>query len=87
VLDIGFDENGNLTRKGHSAASYTVIRHTDLNPIKTEKTTKVGIKIKGLKAGWDNECLSCGDKFSYVTPFMVCEYPSLRLGKSLQLKS
>jgi predicted transposase YbfD/YdcC len=57
VLDIAFDEDSNRTRKGHSAANLAVIRHIALNLIKTEKTSKVGIKIKRLKAGWDNDYL------------------------------
>lgn len=57
VLDIAFDEDCNRTRKGHSAANLAVIRHIALNLIKTEKTSKVGIKIKRLKAGWDNDYL------------------------------
>jgi predicted transposase YbfD/YdcC len=54
VLDIAFDEDSNRTRKGHSAANLAVIRHIALNLIKAEKTSKVGVKIKRLKAGWDN---------------------------------
>ena len=57
VLDIAFDEDSNRTRKGHSAANLAVIRHIALNLIKTEKTSKVGIKIKRLKAGWDDDYL------------------------------
>jgi predicted transposase YbfD/YdcC len=57
VLDIAFDEDSNRTRKGHSAANLAVIRHIALNLIKTEKTSKVGVKIKRLKAGWDNDYL------------------------------
>ncbi len=57
VLDIAFDENSNRTRKGHSAANLAVIRHIALNLIKAEKTSKVGVKIKRLKAGWDNDYL------------------------------
>jgi predicted transposase YbfD/YdcC len=57
VLDIAFDEDSNRTRKGHSAANLAVIRHIALNLIKAEKTSKVGVKIKRLKAGWDNEYL------------------------------
>lgn len=57
VLDIAFDEDSNRTRKGHSAANLAVIRHIALNLIKTEKTAKVGVKIKRLKAGWDNDYL------------------------------
>jgi predicted transposase YbfD/YdcC len=53
VLDIAFDEDSHRTRKGHSAANFAVIRHIALNLIKTEKTAKVGVKIKRLKAGWD----------------------------------
>jgi hypothetical protein len=31
--------------------------HIALNLIKAEKTSKVGVKIKRLKAGWDNDYL------------------------------
>ena len=57
VLDIAFDEDSNRTRKGHSAANLAVIRHIALNLIKAERTAKVGVKIKRLKAGWDNDYL------------------------------
>jgi predicted transposase YbfD/YdcC len=57
VLDVAFDEDSNRTRKGHSAANLAVIRHIALNLIKAEKTSKVGIKIKRLKAGWNNDYL------------------------------
>jgi predicted transposase YbfD/YdcC len=57
VLDIAFDEDSNRTRKGHSSANIAVIRHIALNLIKAEKTAKVGVKIKRLKAGWDDRYL------------------------------
>lgn len=57
VLDVAFDEDSNRTRKGHSASNMSVIRHIALNLIKSEKSSKVGIKTKRLKAGWDNEYL------------------------------
>ncbi|MDP1771796.1 MAG: ISAs1 family transposase [Methylobacter sp.] len=57
VLDVAFDEDSNRIRRGHSAANLAVIRHIALNLIKAEKTSKVGIKIKRLKAGWDNDYL------------------------------
>ena len=44
-------------RKGHSATNLAVIRHIALNLIKQEKTTKVGVKTKRAKAGWDNRYL------------------------------
>jgi predicted transposase YbfD/YdcC len=57
VLDVAFDEDSNRTRKGHSDANLAVLRHCALNLIKAEKTSKVGIKTKRLKAGWDNDYL------------------------------
>ena len=57
VLDMAFDEDSNRTRKGHSASNLAVIRHIALNLIKNETTSKVGIKTKRAKAGWDNPYL------------------------------
>jgi len=34
-----------------------IIRHIALNLVKSEKTTKVGVKTKRLKAGWDDDYL------------------------------
>ena len=55
VLDIAFDEDRNRTRKGHSADNLATIRHIALNLINKEKIPKVGVKIKRLKAVWDND--------------------------------
>ncbi len=57
VLDIAFDEDRSRARKGYSAANLAIIRHIVLNLIKNEKTSKVGIKTKRAKAGWDNQYL------------------------------
>ena len=57
VLDIAFDEDRNRTRNGYSAANLAIIRHITLNLIKSEKTSKVGVKTKRAKAGWDNQYL------------------------------
>ncbi|MEQ1742226.1 MAG: hypothetical protein ABL869_06990 [Candidatus Nitrotoga sp.] len=57
MLDIAFDEDSNRTRKGHSAANLATIRHIALNLINKEKISKVGVKIKRLKAAWDNDYL------------------------------
>ena len=57
VLDVAFDEDSNRTRKGFSAANLAIIRHLALNLIKKEKTSKVGVKTKRLKAGWSNDYL------------------------------
>jgi hypothetical protein len=40
-----------------SVANLAIIRHIALNLIKKDKISKTGIKIKRLKAGWDNDYL------------------------------
>ncbi len=57
VLDNAFDEDSNRARKGYSAANLAIIRRLALNLIKKEKTLKVGVKTKRLKAGWSNDYL------------------------------
>ncbi len=57
VLDMAFDEDSNRTRQGYSASNLAVIRHIALNLIKNEKSSKVGVKTKRLKAGWSDDYL------------------------------
>jgi predicted transposase YbfD/YdcC len=54
TLDVAFDEDQSRARLGNSAANMATLRHIALNLAKSEKTTKVGVKTKRLKAGWDN---------------------------------
>ncbi len=54
VLDIAFREDESRMRKGNSAINFSVVRHIALNLLRHEKTSKIGIKNKRLKAGWDN---------------------------------
>ena len=54
---MAFDEDRQRARKGYSAANLAVTRHIALNLIKKEKASKVGVKTKRLKAGWDNDYL------------------------------
>jgi len=35
-----------------------VIRHISLNLIKADKMSKIGIKNRRLKAGWDNDYMA-----------------------------
>ena len=57
VLDVAFDEDHSRVRTGHADQNLTVIRHLALNLLKQERTTKVGIKAKRKKAGWDFDYL------------------------------
>ena len=57
VLDIAFREDESRIRKDHAPENVATLRHIALNLLKQEKTAKVGIKSKRLKAGWDESYL------------------------------
>lgn len=53
VLDVGFREDASRIRKEHAPENMATLRHIALNLLKEDKTIKVGIRSKRLKAGWD----------------------------------
>lgn len=57
VLDVAFREDHCQIRKDHGAENFAMLRHIALNPLKRERTAKVGVKIKRNKAGGDNNYL------------------------------
>lgn len=57
VLDIAFREDESRVRIGHAAENMARLRQMSLNVLKQEKTLKVGIKNKRLRAGWDDAYL------------------------------
>lgn len=57
VLDVAFREDDCRVRAGNAAENFAVLRHVALNLLKAVKGTKVGIKIRRLRAGWDNNFL------------------------------
>lgn len=57
VLDVAFREDDCRVRAGNAAENFAVLRHAALNLLKSVKGTKVGIKIRRLRAGWDNDFL------------------------------
>lgn len=57
VLDVAFREDSHQLRNKIAAENFSVIRRIALNLLKQEKTAKVGVKNKRLKAGWDQAYL------------------------------
>ena len=57
-LDVSFDEDQCRVRKDNAPENFAIIRHIALSMLKKEKTSKVGIKIKRNKAGWDHHYLA-----------------------------
>jgi predicted transposase YbfD/YdcC len=57
VLDVGFNEDNSRKRTGFAAQNYSLLNRIALNLLKNEKTTKVDVREKRLKAGRDNNCL------------------------------
>lgn len=57
ILDVSFAEDASQACLGYSAENLAVIRHVGLNLLSQDKKSKVGIKTKRLKAGWNNNYL------------------------------
>lgn len=54
VLDVAFREDDSRVRKDHAPENLAILRHIALNLLREEKTAKIGVKTKRLKAGWDD---------------------------------
>jgi len=57
VLDVAFREDESRVRKDHAPENLATLRHIALNLLKREKTAKVGIATRRLKAAWDDSYL------------------------------
>ncbi len=56
-LDVAMGEDASRIRSDHAPENMAVLRHIALNLLKQEKSCKLGIKRKQLKAGWDHNYL------------------------------
>jgi predicted transposase YbfD/YdcC len=54
-LDVSFNDDSLRLRSGDGAQNIALLNKLALNLLKNEKSTKVGLKSKGLKAGWDED--------------------------------
>ena len=54
VLDVGFGEDLDRKRAGHSAQNFSLLNRIALNLLKQEQSLNRGIKGKRLKAAWDH---------------------------------
>ncbi len=57
VLDVAFREDDCRVRKGQAPEIFAVLRHMALNLLKQERSAKVGIQGKRLRAAWDTKYL------------------------------
>ena len=57
VLDVGFGEDLDRKRAGHSAQNFSVLNRIALNLLKQDKSSKQGVKGKRLKAAWNHPYL------------------------------
>jgi predicted transposase YbfD/YdcC len=57
VLDVQFNEDHCRVRCDHAAQNLVTVRHIGLNLLQQERTAKLGVKNKRLRAGWDSRYL------------------------------
>lgn len=57
VLDVAFREDDCRVHRGHAAENLAVLRHIALNLLKRDRTSKLSIQNKRLRAAWDNHYL------------------------------
>ena len=56
-LDVSFADDHNRSRTGSALENLSIIKRIALNMLSKDKSSKVGIKAKRKKAGWNNDYL------------------------------
>ena len=54
---MAFREDESRVRKDHAPHNLAILRHIALNLLRQERSLKVGVKAKRLRAGWDQKYL------------------------------
>ena len=54
-LDVSFGEDQCRLRKRHADANFSLLRRTNLSLLKNNRTAKLGVKNKRLKAAYDDD--------------------------------
>jgi predicted transposase YbfD/YdcC len=57
VLDIAFREDDCRLRKDNAAQNMAVVRHVALNLLQRDRTSRIGVKNRRLRAAWDLDYL------------------------------
>lgn len=57
VLDVAFDEDQSRVRTGYADQNFALLRRMALGLLKQDRHSKLGVKGKRLKAGWDDAYL------------------------------
>ena len=57
VLDVAFSEDASRKRTGNAAQNFSILLKIALNLLKNDKSVKIGVKGKRLKAAWSNSYL------------------------------
>lgn len=57
TLDVAFSEDASRKRTKNASQNFSILNKIALNLLKNEKTSKIGVKSKRMKAGWDNHYL------------------------------
>ena len=57
MLDVAFREAASRIRKDNSGENFAIVRRIALNLLKAERSAKLGVANKRLKAAWDDNYL------------------------------